>query len=237
VFGYGTLSILTIALTSYPFHLPPFLLLFTTILSVRDQKGQIPFSVTIIFLILIATIFYYSLPAFLKEINATIKWKENKNKQELALLEIRDEYQFSELYEILKENDEYLLDYGIYLRSKMKYESSNHVLFQGYTISNNPDFALLLAKNYSVLSCTNKAEYYYNVAFKMLPNRIYPLYCLALRCYDTKQYDKFIELSEIISNFTPKIISVRTNNMKNEIEYLRNDLLETNDYAHLKHKE
>lgn len=237
LFGYGNLSILIISLTSYPFHLLPFLLLITTILSVRKQGKQMPFKFTIISLILMAIIFYSSTPSFYKEINATIKWKKLKEKQELSLLEIRNESQFLELYETLKNNHDYLLDYGIYLRNKMQYETSNHILFQGYTISNNPDFALLLAKNYSALGCTNKSEYYYNITFKMLPNRIYPLYCLALQYYDTKQYTKFMELSKIILNFTPKIISVRTNEIKNEIEYLRNDLLETNNYTHIKNRE
>lgn len=67
-----------------------------------------------------------------------------------------------------------------------------------------------------------EAEQYYKKAFSMVPNRIIPLYLLAIFYYDTEQYKKFKNLANYIINFNPKIRSEQTDRIKNDISNLLN---------------
>lgn len=93
-------------------------------------------------------------------------------------------------------------------------------------ISNNPDFALLLADINAGLGNEYEAEWYYKKAFMMVPNRLSPLYLLAIFYYDTKQYVKFRYLADRIANFCPKVRSDRTDRMKKDVIDLLNILNE-----------
>jgi len=219
IFAYGIISILIISCTSYPLHLIPIIIVLVVLMSLRENsdRGVIPCKFT---LLMLSSMFIFTtlrLPDYLATVNTTMRWEKSKHRSEMCIFEIRKESDFLDNYDRLANNDRFLLDYAIFLKNKMNYIRSIEILKKGHTISNNPDFALLLAELYASLGNAYKAEQYYKKAFAMVPSRLTPLYLLAIFYYDNKQYAKFRCLANRITNFCPKIRSVHTDKMKKDI--------------------
>lgn len=222
IFAYGIISILIISFTSYPLHLIPISVVLVVLMSRREcvEKGIIPRK---LMLLMLSSIFIFTalrVPYYLATVNATMRWEEVKHRSDMSIIEIREESDFSELYDRLAANDRFLLNYAVFLKNRRDYSRSIEILKKGHAISNNPDFALLLADINADLGTECEAEWYYKKAFMMVPNRLSPLYLLAIFYYDTGQYAKFRCLADRITNFCPKVKSNLTDRMKKDISDL-----------------
>lgn len=228
IFAYGVISTLIISFTSYPLHIIPILIVFVTFVSINKgtKKQQISHKLSLLTFTLIFLFTVSLLPHYAKTINATKKWSADKRYSEMSTIELRKESDFIILYEYLKDNDKFMLDYGIFLKKKKEYTKSINILEKGHIISNNPYFPLLLADVYADIGIWGNAELYYKKAFMMLPNRLTPLYQLGVFYFETKQYEKFNVLADFIINFHPKIPSEHTDKMKKDISDLLNILYE-----------
>jgi O-antigen ligase len=219
VFTFGVISILIISFTSYSLHLIPISIILVVLLSIREEtvKVIIPWEYT---LLMLSVMFFFTvlrLPNYLATVNATTRWKNIKMHSDMSIIEIRNENDFLDIYDLLKNNDGFLLDYAIFLKNGRDYSRSIDILKKGHIISNNAEFPLLLAEINAVLGSEHAVELYYKKAFSMIPNRLSPLYLLAVFYYDTGQYAKFRCLANRIADFSPKIRSVRTDRMKRDI--------------------
>jgi O-antigen polymerase len=224
IFAFGIISILIISLTSYPLHIIKISIILMVLMSKNEYswKGLIPYKFSSFFLFLIFVATALKLPYYLSSVNATAKWETMKQLSNVSLIEIRQKSDFEKLYNHLKGNDRFMIDYGVFLKNKRENLKSIEILQLGYAISNNPDFPLLLADINASLGNEYEAEQYYKKAFSMVPNRIIPLYLLAIFYYDTEQYKKFKNLANYIINFNPKIRSEQTDRIKNDISNLLN---------------
>ena len=76
----------------------------------------------------------------------------------------------------------------------------------------------VIGNNYKALRNYREAEAAYLTAYYTLPNRLYPLYLLA-KLYDEQgDRKKFADMANIVLNFTPKVESINTENLKKEIQ-------------------
>lgn len=228
IFAYGIISTLMISFTSYPLHIIPILIVFVIFISTNKgtEKQLISHKQSLLTLTLILICTVSQLPRYVGTINATKAWLANKRYSEMSTIELRKESDFTVLYDYLKDNDRFMLDYGAFLRNKKEFSKSIEILERGHVISNNPYFPLLLADVNADVGNWNSAELYYKKAFMMLPNRLTPLYQLGVFYFETKQYEKFIVLADFIMNFHPKVHSEHTDKMKKDISDLLDILYE-----------
>lgn len=219
IYAYGSISILIISFTSYPLHLIPVSIILVVLLSIREDavKGIIPCKFTILILSSMFLFTAMRLPNYLSTVNATTRWENIKHRSDMSKIEIRNESDFLDIYDLLADNDRFLLDYAVFLKSRRDYSRSIEILKKGHIISNNPVFPLLLAEINAVLGNEHEVERYYKKAFSMVPNRLSPLYLLAIFYYDTGQYAKFRCLADRIADFCPKVKSGHTDRMKRDI--------------------
>jgi len=218
-FVYGLISILIISITSYPLHLFPVSIIFVCLMAAGGsfRRGVIS---NINSLLLLSFLFIFSmlsLPNYVATVNATMKWNAMKQVSEISILDIREEENYVKLLNNLSSNGEFLLDYAVFLIKKREYLKSVEILKSGHEISGNPEFALLLAEVYACMGDISEAEKYYVRAFMMVPNRLTPLYKLAIFYYETMQYDRFEEIAYRIMSFSPKVKSLRTDKMKKDV--------------------
>lgn len=243
IFAYGIISLLIISFTSYPLHLIPISIILVILMSAREcySKMFIPNNLSLVILSFIFILTMSKMPDYISTVKTSIEWIENKHYSQFSIIDTREDCDFEEYYNSLKYNDHFMLDYAIFLKNKKRYSKSIDILKKGYEISNNPEFALQLANINADLGNKSQAEWYYIKAFKMVPNRLTPLYKLAILYYKTSQYTKFRCLANRIAKFIPKVKSVHTDKMKKDIsdllDILNEELLDKQPYKQDKREE
>lgn len=126
-------------------------------------------------------------------------------------------YSISDYYylmPLMKENAHFIFDFGKILSERGRYNDSNAVLRQGILISNAPMFYTLIGNNFRHMKEIQHAELYYKKAFAVLPNRLYPLYCLMLLYYETGDEVRSKRMARMIIAFKCKIENKETIFMK-----------------------
>lgn len=136
-------------------------------------KSRSPFAYGLIVLGVFA-FFSYPLDAIGIKSDAERSWESVRHLLSLGLYEDAV-IALEPLYENLKDNDDYLYDYGFALYKCGKSDASIDVLMQGTSISANPMFYNIIGKNYEAQEAYDKAEASYLHAYYMVPHRIYPL--------------------------------------------------------------
>lgn len=84
---------------------------------------------------------------------------------------------YSQLMNNLKNDGDFLYNYGAELNYIGCYKESNDVLFKCMSISNDYNLQMLIADNFKNLGEIGKAGKMYDNAAKMIPSRFLPLYC------------------------------------------------------------
>ena len=110
--------------------------------------------------------------------------------------------------------------FGQSLNKCGEYAKSDSILEMGAAISSDPMFWNVMGNNAKALQQYDRAEECYLRAFNMLPNRLYPLTLLAELYYATGDSCAFIRMKDIVNNFKPKVESVQTEKLREEINSL-----------------
>jgi tetratricopeptide (TPR) repeat protein len=221
IFKYGIISILLLSTTSYPLHILPIQLLFLILITLRrETTSHLSIMIKKLFQMVIFLICAYSmfnLNLYIKKINTTQSWIKEAEISRVSIIETRnlDEYEYFSKY--LSDNSRFLFDYGSFLYRKGEYYKSINIFNMGNRISNDPVYLLMIGKNHEELNNYSCAEFYYTKAFNRVPNRIYPLYSIALLHYKLNNIESFSVISDSIINFRPKIQSKETEYIKNKI--------------------
>lgn len=118
------------------------------------------------------------------------------------------------------DNSTFLFNFAKALREEKRYNDSNDMLRRGALVSNDPMYLVMQGNNYKDMDFAEEADNMYNKAFRMMPNRIYPLYKLMLLYKDTRQNTKAREMAERITAFKVKVESPATRDIKNEANKL-----------------
>ena len=115
---------------------------------------------------------------------------------------------------------EYYYEYGHALHRMGRWDESNEYLKIGSERSNDPMFHNIIGKNHQAKGMISDAEEEYTVAHFLVPNRLYPLYLLAVLYYENGQREKFDAIAKEVMNFNPKVPSQITDSLKKQIQYI-----------------
>ena len=127
------------------------------------------------------------------------------------------------------DNPQFLFEYGHSLNKIGKYEKSDSILMIGTRISSDPMFWNVMGNNSLAQGKYREAEERYKHAFYMVPNRLYPLVLLAKLYYTEGDTARFLEMTDVVENFVPKVESIRTENLRAEIRELKKSYLSENE--------
>lgn len=217
----GMIALLVFALTSYPFHILPIVILLAIFTAAgntnEDIKGTI-LSKIIFGLIICGSTAYFiiAIPVWNTRYQAL---REHKSIQAFYRLQLYDDIlkDYSEVYLPLRDEESFLFEYGHSLNKSKHYEESNRILSQGIKLSNDPMFYNIMGNNYKNLGETDMAASYYNKAFNIVPNRVYPLYLLAVMYDELGDTVNAVNAGRRFLSVTPKVHSPATSDMANEV--------------------
>ena len=213
--AYALLSLLVFSMFSYPMELMPFKAIFIIIMarsatkrstasfSLRHKTGM----VSLCIVLMVAGVLTTHRAHQTYETDLLIN--DLKTAPQPTLL--KDYYAYLE-----NETDDanYLFCFGKTLSALGRYNDSNAIMRRGPLISADPMFYVIMGNNYQGMALPSQAEWCYQRAFAMMPNRLYPLYKLALLYHDTNQTAKMKRMCQRIICFQPKIESKATSDMK-----------------------
>ena len=129
------------------------------------------------------------------------------------------------LLKYMNRNDSFLFTYGQSLSKIGDYERCDSILKMGTKISSDPMFWNVMGNNSLAQGKYREAEERYKHAFYMVPNRLYPLVLLAKLYYVEGDTARFLEMTDVVENFVPKVESIRTEKLRAEIRELKKSYL------------
>lgn len=225
-FFYGMVSLLVFAFFSYPFSLWEFLVLFlvcAAIAGCRPDLSGSSLACGLLFALscLIPVAVFHKSADIVRITNETEKlWTRQK-----PLFDSGDyqsyEYCCSQLYPDLQCNCAFLYEYAYSLFENGKTDESEKVLSESLALSGNPLSFILLGDIHKKQGLIAEAENDYCNSFLALPDRLYPLYKLAVLYYDSNQEEKYQNMVRSIEEFHPRIESETTNQIRGLLNSLR----------------
>ena len=204
---------------SYPFSVLPLCLLFINILAIISSNVDIKTvfvpikSKVLAFLIVLSYVpfgFYgynFCLSIF--------KWNTARfYSYKMKIVE------YEKIYPFLKDQYLFSLSYAKALRSMSYYSDSNEVITQMKKYSCDPQIYILYGMNCENLKFYKKAETSYFESYIIVPNRIYPLYLLALLYKKEGELVKMKNIAYKIINKEPKFYTMKVVDIKKEMSDL-----------------
>lgn len=245
IWCYGLTAFAVFALFSYPLHVKQFQILLPILIAacvsdrqknIQEQndeskailangtKSILGIVSIIVMLVVLSTFFVLNLPEvrIYKQAEKTWTKSERWHKMEYYEYVVED---CDSLLPYMKHDYRFLFAYGQSLNKTGNYEKSDSILIMGTKISSDPMFWNVMGNNSLVLGKYREAEERYMHAFYMVPNRLYPLYLLAKLYHEEGDTAKFLYMAEKIASFPPKIESINTEQMRNEIKEIRIDYM------------
>ena len=232
IWCYGLTAFAVFALFSYPLHHVKFQILFGLLIigcmidtnadSLNYNCKKYILNTSIV--VLMAVYSLYSIPEKKKIKSIEIAWLKC---MQWYKFEYYDYYveECDKYLPFLKQNEDYLFSYGQALNRIGKYEKSDTILKLGTKISSDPMFWNVMGNNSLAQGKYREAEERYKHAFYMVPNRLYPLVLLAKLYYTERDTARFLEMTDVVENFVPKVESIRTEKLRAEIRELKNSYL------------
>ena len=221
VLTYGLLALVLFSMFSYPFGLLPYQIILAIMLayaatdtdtaeSVTTRQRIAAWSRLTVVLIGVCGMATITTPRAHERISAfrayhSLTWY----KAEDALAQCRD------LLPELADQKRFLFYYGKQLSAAGRYNESNYILRQGALTSNDPMFYVVQGNNYREMKAYDEAEEAYRKAYRIMPNRLYPLYQLMLLYQKTGNEEKMKRMAEEVLSFEVKIASPATHDIKN----------------------
>lgn len=224
IWCYGLIAFSIFAFFSYPFHVFQ-LQFFFCILLVTCISGQEATCRKTGIVFLIVSLFLFS--GFLKEIIPEYKqyktsldiWNKQKQWYDLGYYDYVVE-DCETLLNDLKNDEFFLFAYGLSLNKTGNYEKSDTILRIGTKLSSNPMFWNIMGNNSLSLGRVEEAEQKYKHAFYMIPNRLYPLSLITNLYHEIGDTARFQNAVRKVESFIPKVESVTTDSLRNNIRKL-----------------
>lgn len=219
----GSLIALCIfAFSSYPFNLLPFciiLVFFIAICStdnnkiIIQNKKQHYYTILLTLMItIISFIIFLKGYAFMQSVKDWSVLKDSTYENRL--------YIYQRNYSQLKDQYYFLLSYGKYLSKNQFYSDSNKILIRAKKFSCDPEIYILQGINNQKMGLYREAEINYWEAYNIVPNRIYPIYMLALLYEEEGNIQKMRKMADKVINKKPKFPSKWATSMKEEMSAL-----------------
>ena len=111
-----------------------------------------------------------------------------------------------------------LMNLGKSLSNNGDFYESNIILLEACSLTTDPFLYSTIGFNYQHLESFELAEKYYKESYKMIPNRLYPLYLLFQLYIKSNNFSKADQVAKEILNFPIKVESSATRQILSEIE-------------------
>lgn len=224
IWCYGLLALAVFALFSYPMHIVEFRVMLVLLLAactISYNKGQVS-NIVLMLIVLCAmvTVLIDSHDKIRSSKEAATIWEETSKWYKIKKYEYLVEDGES-LIDDMNHDEKFLFMYGQSLNKTGNHLKSDSLLKMGTELSSDPMFWNVMGNNSLALGKYREAEERYKHAFYMVPNRLYPL-CLLAKLYHTEGDSvRFLEMSDMIETFIPKVESVNTEQLRAEIRELK----------------
>ncbi len=144
-----------------------------------------------------------------------VEWKRSFTSKKMATL-----------LPSLVDDGSFITDYSNILMNEKKYKVANKLLENYRYLFYTPDFYNNLGITYQEIGNIDKAEEAFNVADKMIPNRIFSKYLLAKLYFETEQYQKSFEMCSLILSIGAKRPSYHADIILDDVKNMKNLLIE-----------
>ncbi|WP_157970291.1 O-antigen ligase family protein [Albibacterium indicum] len=229
----GLISLLVFAGMSYPFSLMPFVISLIVLIAICNSSEDYesinkPIARVPVFLFYISafcsTVY---IAAQQKEIYESYQaWTKSRYLYNTKSYETAEK-SYSEEYEALKHNVEYLFEYGHILSNIKDYRTSNLILGRAKERSCDPMIYNILGKNHQALGEYDQAIEHYLFAMNLVPHRLYPSYLLTRLYIEINDLEKAKESVQNLLDTNIKITSPATEQMRNDMKNVLDSLEKT----------
>lgn len=213
------ISLLVFSFSSYPLHLPAFIVAGICLL-LACGIGDVIGKYLILCVCLVVWLGGYT-EKWTQEKDACRDWMNARILYRSGAYEAANRA-YEKLYPSLRNKGTFLFEYGHSLHKSGRYDESFECLDQARLYSNDPMILNIMGKNCQALHEYKCAEAFFLISVSRLPGRIYPYYLLA-KLYSEPNYrdkDKFEDMKWNVLNRTPKVHSTAIEEMRQEVEEL-----------------
>lgn len=216
-------TLLVFSFSSYPMHLPAFIVAYVCLLLACGIGDIIAKPVILSACLIIWTGGFHD--KWQREKDACRDWV-NAHILYHAGAYTAANTAYDKLYPQLREKGTFLFEYGHSLHKAGFYNESNKYLDKALVYCADPMILNVIGKNYQALRCYNWAEELLLASVHRLPGRIYPYYLLA-KLYAEPEFlnrEKFEEMKRIVLMKAPTIHSMAIEEMRREVEEIAKEL-------------
>lgn len=234
IWCYGLSTLAVFAFFSYPLHLWQFQIMLSFLLAACVSDGDnldykkkiLKLSILSTTIVVLSFVTYYKvIPGLRKYRKAEQTWKKAERLYNKEYYEYVDEY-CDTIVQFFKHDERFMFAYGQSLNKTGNYTKSDSILMIGASISCDPMFWNVMGNNSLALGEYREAEERYKHAFYMVPNRLYPLYLLAKLYHTEGDTAKFMYMADIVDSFIPKVESLNTKRLRDEINEIKNGYIQ-----------
>lgn len=216
-------TLLVFSFSSYPMHLPAFIVAYVCLLLACGIGDIIAKPVILSACLIIWTGGFHD--KWQREKDACRDWVNARILYHAGAYTAANAA-YDKLYPQLREKGTFLFEYGHSLHKAGFYNESNKYLDKALVYCADPMILNVIGKNYQALRCYNWAEELLLASVHRLPGRIYPYYLLA-KLYVEPEFlnrEKFEEMKGIVLMKAPKIHSMAIEEMRREVEEIAKEL-------------
>lgn len=218
-------SLLIFSFSSYPLHLPVFIVTFVgLLLACVIKKTWTNWKTWIVFAIGIGTIGLLRYNGDSRMLEACREWTNVRMLYRAGAYEAAEK-EYEQLEPMLKERAAFLFEYGHCLNKQGKTKASTRILKQALKLSSDPMILNIIGKNCQQEGDYWAAEEWFFRSTHRLPGRIYPYYLLAKLYVEPGFYqpEKFEKMKQIVLTKEPKVPSTAIREMREELENMKVD--------------
>lgn len=216
-------TLLVFSFSSYPMHLPAFIVVYVCLLLACGIGDIIAKPVILSACLIIWTGGFHD--KWQQEKDACRDWVNARILYHAGAYTAANAA-YDKLYPQLREKGTFLFEYGHSLHKAGFYNESNKYLDKALVYCADPMILNVIGKNYQALRCYNWAEELLLASVHRLPGRIYPYYLLA-KLYAEPEFlnrEKFEEMKRIVLMKAPKVHSTAIEEMRREVEEIAKEL-------------
>ena len=216
-------TLLVFSFSSYPMHLPAFIVAYVCLLLACGIGDIIAKPVILSACLIIWTGGFHD--KWQQEKDACRDWVNARILYHAGAYTAANAA-YDKLYPQLREKGTFLFEYGHSLHKAGFYNESNKYLDKALVYCADPMILNVIGKNYQALRCYNWAEELLLASVHRLPGRTYPYYLLA-KLYAEPEFlnrEKFEEMKRIVLMKAPKIHSTAIEEMRREVEEIAKEL-------------
>ena len=216
-------TLLVFSFSSYPMHLPAFIVAYVCLLLACGIGDIIAKPVILSACLIIWTGGFHG--KWQREKDACRDWVNARILYHAGAYTAANAA-YDKLYPQLREKGTFLFEYGHSLHKTGFYNESNKYLDKALVYCADPMILNVIGKNYQALQCYHWAEELLLASTHRLPGRIYPYYLLA-KLYADPEFlnrEKFEEMRRMVLMKAPKIHSTAIEEMRREVEEIAKEL-------------